>query len=124
MLITFRNYPIKLLLFTIDSDEFYAISVGTSFICCLLGLFAINNLKNPIIQRTVEKFYHILCMYILMTMDIMFAVAILCATVVYSICFHYNYQEIKVVNTTPRFYAEVPHDDSHDVIVESAEMRM
>lgn len=124
MLITFRNYPIKLLFFTIYSDNFYAISVGASFICCLLGLFAINNLKNPIIQRSVEKFYHIVCMYVLMTMDIMFAVAILLATVVYSVCFHYNNKEIKVVNTTPRFYAEVPHDDDQDVIVEYADMRM
>ena len=59
-----------------------------------------------------------------MTMDIMFAVAILFATVVYSVCFHYNNKEIKIIDTTPRFYEEVPCDDNQDVIIESTDMRM
>jgi len=124
MLITFRKYPIGILFFNVDTDNLYVVAVGASFIGCLLGLSIINNIKNHFIQRSVKKFYHIVCMYILMTMDIMFAVAILLATVVYSVCFHYNNKEIKIIDTTPRFYAEVPGDDNQDVIIESTDMRM
>lgn len=124
MQITFRKYPLGILFFTIHSDEIYSIAVGAAFICCLLSLFAMNNIKNPILQRSFEKTYHIICMYVLMSMDIMFAVAVITATIVYSVCFHYGHLEMSQLDIQPRFYATVPSTDVTEVVVETTDMRM
>jgi len=127
MQITFRQYPLGILFFTIRSDEIYAISVGISFILCLLSLFAMNNIKNPIVQRSFEKMYHIVCMYVFMSMDIMFAVAVILATVIYSVCFHYRHLNKSQLEIPPRFYATVSSVDVVDVaevIVETTDMRI
>ena len=59
-----------------------------------------------------------------MTMDIMFAVAILSATFIYSVCFHCKYKENKPEYDVPRFYATVPPEDTQDVIIEPVDMRI
>jgi len=125
MQITFRKYPLGILFFTIHSDKIYSIAVGAAFICCLISLFAMNNIQNPILQRTFEKTYHIICMYVLMSMDIMFAVAVITATIVYSVCFHYGHLNKSQLDLPPRFYATVPSADVVvETVIETTDMRM